>query len=212
MGRYAGVLPDPGRALNQLFTYRIPEHLHVAVQPGVQVLAPFGPGSLVGVVLTVSDETDREDLKDIEAVLEDAPPLPDDALPVARRMADYYLCELGEAIRPFLPQAMAYRLSRRFSLTGIEPPARLRDQPDPARLLAALQAKSDLSLGALQRLLPSPRLSRALHLLKEAGVVAERVSVLSPEGEKKVRRVAVAACRRNSRPTASNRPAVPRVG
>ncbi len=76
MARYAGVLPDPGRALNQLFTYRIPEHLAAAVQPGAEVLVPFGPRSLVGLVLAVSDETDRTDLKDLEAVLEGAPPSP----------------------------------------------------------------------------------------------------------------------------------------
>jgi primosomal protein N' len=43
MPRYAQVLPDPGRALSQLFTYRVPERLLDSVRVGTQVLVPFGP-------------------------------------------------------------------------------------------------------------------------------------------------------------------------
>ncbi len=193
MARYAGVLPDPGRALNQLFTYHIPEHLAAAVQPGTQVLVPFGPRSLVGLVLTVSDEVDRTDLKDIEAVLEGAPPLSEDALPVAKQIAAHYLCDLGEAIRPFLPQGMSYRLSRRIQRTELEPPANLRDSADAARVLEACRGKRGASLGALRRLLPTARLTRVLQALKEAGTISEHVTVLAPEGEKKVRLVGLAA-------------------
>jgi primosomal protein N' (replication factor Y) len=51
MTLYAGVLPDPGRALSRLFTYRVPEHLQGALQLGSQVLVPFGPRTVMGLVL-----------------------------------------------------------------------------------------------------------------------------------------------------------------
>ncbi len=192
MARYAGVLPDPGRALNQLFTYRVPEHLHAALRPGAQVLVPFGPRTLVGLVLTLSEEADRAEVKDIEAALENAPPLSADALPVAQWMAEYYLCELGEALRPFLPQGLSYRLARRFTRTNTEPSERLLSHPDAAPLWRALAAGEEVSHGALRRLLPAVRLARGLQMLKEAGLVVERAEMRPPEGgEKRVRLVAL---------------------
>ena len=129
MALYAQVLPDPGRALSQLFTYRVPEHLRETVTVGAQVLVPFGPRTVVGVVAALSDSSDREDLKDIEALLEDVPALAPDALPLAEWMADYYLCELGAALRPLFTEGMSYRIGRRVRVAeqvaapGEPPPA-----------------------------------------------------------------------------------------
>ena len=78
MSLYAQVLPDPGRALSQLFTYRVPEHLLDQVRVGGQVLVPFGPRTLVGVVAGLTDSTDRGNLKDIEACLLYTSPSPRD--------------------------------------------------------------------------------------------------------------------------------------
>ena len=191
--RYAGILPDPGRALNQLFTYHLPEPLREAIRPGAQVLVPFGSRTLVGIVLEQYHATDREDVRDIEAVLENAPPLPDDALPLARWMADYYLCELGDAVRPLTPHGTSYRLGRTLKLTGAEIPLRFRQDADTGVLLRAL-ATREVSLGALRRVLPPTRLSRAVRLLKSHQLIIERAFVLPPEAKtKKVRLVEFAA-------------------
>ena len=53
MCRYVDVLPDPGRALSQLFTYRVPDSLRGSVRVGVQVLVPFGRRTVVGVAAGV---------------------------------------------------------------------------------------------------------------------------------------------------------------
>ncbi len=97
MPDYVDVLPDPGRPFSQVFTYRIPEGLRGVIRAGAQVLAPFGKRDVVGVVVGLREEPEpgRGELKEIESVFEDVPPLPDDAVLLARWMADYYLCELG---------------------------------------------------------------------------------------------------------------------
>jgi primosomal protein N' (replication factor Y) len=157
------------------------------------VLVPFGPRTLVGLVLAQHDTTDREDVRDLEAVLENAPPLPDDALPLARWMADYYLCELGDALRPFLPHGAGYRIGRTLRLSGEEIPDRLREDRDAAVVLRALAVK-ETNLLALRRLLSPAALSRAVRLLKAHRIVTERAFVLPPEAKtKKVRRVEFAA-------------------
>ncbi len=192
--RYAGVLPDPGRALNQLFTYHVPEPLREAIHPGAQVLVPFGSRTLVGIVLEQYDETDRADVRDLEAVLENAPPLPDDALSLARWMADYYLCELGDAVRPFVSHAMVHRFARRLRRTEEMPPPRLFADPDEDAVLRALPPSRDVTLSSLQGALPAARLARALQSLKSQGLVIERAVVLPPEAKtKKVRLVEFAA-------------------
>ncbi|HUU53913.1 MAG TPA: primosomal protein N' [Armatimonadota bacterium] len=194
MSLYAQVLPDPGRALSQLFTYRVPEHLLEEVRLGAQVLVPFGPRTVVGVVAGLAEHTDRENLKDIEAVLEDVPALSEDALPLARWMADHYLCELGEAIRPFLAEGMNYRIGRRFRLSSEAIPPSIVAHADAGPLIRHLQAQGrDVGLGALRRLLPPARLQRALRLLKSRQVIEEKASVVAPRArQRQVRLVEVA--------------------
>ena len=194
MARYADVLPDPGRALSQLFTYRVPDPLRNAVRIGAQVLVPFGPRTVVGVVASLREETERAELKDLEALLEDVPALPQEALDLARWIADYYLCELGEALRPFLPQGTTYRIGRRFRLSGQPIPDPVREDPAAARLLRYMdRVGSEVTFAALRRLLPPPSLSRALRLLKSRGLVLERASLLPPRARARQVRVVESA-------------------
>jgi len=194
MSRYVDVLPDPGRALSQLFTYRVPESLRASVRVGVQVLVPFGARAVVGVVAGLREESERADLKEVEAVLEDAPALPEEALPLARWMADYYLCELGEALRPFFTEGMTYRIGRRFRLTGGPISPSLRGHPEAGPVVRHLEtADSEVSLARLRRTLSGPRLRRALRLLKSHDVVAERATLRPPTARaRQVRVVEVA--------------------
>ena len=182
MSRYVDVLPDPGRALSQLFTYLVPEELRSAIRPGAQVLVPFGSRSVIGVVAGWRESSEREGLKEVEAVLEEAPVLGEDALPLARWISDWYVCELGEALRAFLPQGMSYRIGRRFQLAGRPIPEDLRARADLGRVLRHVEsADGEVSLAALRRLLPAPQLSRALRLLKSRGLISERAFLLRPQ-------------------------------
>jgi primosomal protein N' (replication factor Y) len=189
MPDFADILPDLGRPLSQVFTYRVPEALRSRIRVGAQVLVPFGQRDVVGIVAAVREESDRAGLRDIESVFEDAPALPDDALALARWMADYYLCELGEAIRPFLPQGTTYRIQRFFSLTGEPVPDSLRARGDVAVLLRHIEAEGEVSLGALRQKLPAARVFPALRALKSRGVIVERASLRPPEAKAKQVRV-----------------------
>ena len=195
MSRYADVLPDPGRALSQLFTYRVPEHLESAVRVGAQVIVPFGPREVVGVVAGLREDTDRQNLKDVEAVLEDAPALPDDALPLARWIAEYYLCELGDALRPFLPEGTTYRIGRKLRLTGKDIPPEVRAHPEAGVVVRRLEgADREVGLEALRRDLGPAQIARALRLLKSRALIAERATLLPPRARaRQVRVVEVAA-------------------
>jgi len=201
MPAFVDVLPDPGRALSQLFTYRLPSHLASSIHLGSQVLVPFGPRTVVGLVTAFRDETDRAELKEVETVLEGGPVLPEDALPLAAWIAERYLCDLGEAVRLFVPHGGRYRITRKFALAA-EAPASLGAHPDVAPVLAALEAAGQPSTqpagrqvthASLRRLLPAPRLSRALQLLKSHQVLAETATLRPPTArQRKVRLVEIA--------------------
>jgi len=181
MSRYADVLPNPGRALSQLFTYRVPDALQSATRVGAQVLVPFGPRTVVGVVARLRDDTDREGLKDVEVVLEDVPVLPEEAFRLARWMAEHYLCELGDALRAFLPEGMNYRAGRTFRLTAATVPDSIRAHADAGPIVECLErAGAEVKLPALRRLLPAKRVARGLRLLKSRSLVAERATLLRP--------------------------------
>ncbi len=190
MCRYVDVLPDPGRALSQLFTYRVPEALLASVGIGAQVLVPFGKRAVVGVVAGLRKETDRTELKDVEAVLEDAPALPEEALALARWMAQHYLCELGEALRPFLTEGMTYRIGRRFRITGEPIPPSVRKHADAGPLVRCLEtAESEVGLPSLRRIVRGPGLYRGLRLLKSRNLVVERATLLPPRARARQVRV-----------------------
>jgi primosomal protein N' (replication factor Y) len=197
MDPYVDVLPDPGRALGRLFTYRVPPELAGQLGPGAQVLVPFGPRTVVGVVVSARAATDLEEVKDVEAVLEGGLALTPDTLPLATWIAGYYLCDLGEALRLFLPQGGRYRITRHFRVTGEPAATALRAHPDAGALLRGLEAApKGLSLTALRQLAPAAQLSRGLRLLKSHGLVRERASLRAPQaGARKLRLIELAVGR-----------------
>ena len=194
MADYVDVLPDPGRALSQLFTYRVPPHLAPVIHLGSQVLVPFGPRTVVGLVAAFRDQTNLPEVKEVEAVLEGGSVLPEDALPLAAWIADHYLCDLGEAIRLFIPHGGRYLITRRFRLADASIPDSLRAHPDAGPVLRVLEAApKEVTHAALRRLLPAARLSRALQLLKTHQLLAETATLRSPTARyRRVRLVEIA--------------------
>lgn len=90
--------------LHGLFDYRSAAPL----SPGVRVIVPFGRRKLVGVVVATPDKPalDAAQIKDVDQVLDDTPPLPSDWLRLASFAAQYYQRPLGEVMLPALPAAL----------------------------------------------------------------------------------------------------------
>jgi len=72
---------------------------------GIRVIVPFGSRRLIGVVLAsnVTPSLPEAQLRDVERVLDDLPPLPDDWLKLAHFAAGYYQRPLGQVMLPTLP-------------------------------------------------------------------------------------------------------------
>lgn len=110
-------LPLP---VDQLYSYRIPDEFVEVARPGARVFVPFGRRQLVGYLVGVAPDEGQRRLKPLLDVL-DEQPLIDEALIVfCRRLAEHYLCSLGEALKAALPPGINGTVRCHFEL-----------QPDP---------------------------------------------------------------------------------
>lgn len=79
------------------------------VQPGQRVIVPFGNRrKIIGMAVALLDEPGMapEQVKQVEQVLDDVPPMPDDWLRMAGFAASYYQRPLGEVMLPVLPASL----------------------------------------------------------------------------------------------------------
>ncbi|TEA79367.1 primosomal protein N' [Allopusillimonas ginsengisoli] len=90
--------------LRSLFDYRAPHLIGI----GTRVIVPFGRRKLVGVVVDNPDTPALapELVRDVDQVLDDTPPLPEDWIRLARFAAQYYQRPLGEVMLPTLPVSL----------------------------------------------------------------------------------------------------------
>ena len=105
--RYANVIVDlSANALDRLFSYRIPEDLDI--QPGQQVLVPFGPRKIEGFVVSLSDACDlpEDKVKSVISACQDYPVVLPELMHLARWIHQRYLCNLVDALRLMIPSQM----------------------------------------------------------------------------------------------------------
>ena len=95
------------------FDYRVPPEL--AVQPGVRVVVPWGRTRRVGLVRALSEHSELppERLREVEAVLDEAPLLDERWWRLVRFAADYYHRPTGEVALAALPKPLRSVPARR---------------------------------------------------------------------------------------------------
>jgi primosomal protein N' (replication factor Y) len=151
-GLFAGVVFN--RPLEQVFTYRVPDHLRAAVQLGQRLRVPLGRsnepavGYCVRLGTTLPEGVARARLKDVQVILDD-PPLIDQAmLELTRWMAGYYACSWGQALDAAVPAGVKKHAGTRLS-TFLTVPEEIRQTL--ATLTPTLPAKQAEVLAILCR-------------------------------------------------------------
>ena len=106
-------------AIDKPYDYLIPESLLERAQAGVRVTVPFGKGNRTseGVILTISQESKREELKAITSVLDDESVLGPDQIKLALWLRERYFCTLYDAIKVLLPAGLWYRIREVYTLS-----------------------------------------------------------------------------------------------
>ena len=105
--KYANVIVDISASdVDRLFTYSVPEDMEL--EPGCQVAVPFGPRTIEGFVVSLSDNCSLapEKVKPVKGLVRDYTVILPELVELALWMKSRYLCNLVDALRLMLPAEM----------------------------------------------------------------------------------------------------------
>jgi primosomal protein N' (replication factor Y) (superfamily II helicase) len=182
----------------QTFTYRLTPEQTGQAEVGARLVVPLGRSVVTGYIVGLLDEPTAElletDIKDAKELLDETPVCGPEILQLARWVADYYACPIGEVIKAALPPGMS---PKRKTAPAVKPKLR--------RFVRVLQPSNsdeqkltDTQRRVLDTLTASgPMLLQSL--IKDANVSASTVSSLE---KKALLEIYVEAIRRD--PLAEN--------
>ena len=159
----------------QTFTYRLTPEQTGQAEVGARLVVPLGRSVVTGYILDLLDEPTanlvESDIKDAKELLDETPVCGPEILQLARWVADYYACPIGEVIKAALPPGMS---PKRKTATVVQPKLR--------RFVRLLKSSEDQKLTDAQRraldtlTANGPMLLQSL--IKDANVSASTVSSL----------------------------------
>jgi primosomal protein N' (replication factor Y) len=157
------LVPSP-RRLGPL-DYRVPEGLRM--EAGMRVLVPLGGRRSMGVVIELrAGPMPEERLRDVIALLDDAPVLDSALMRLVDWMADYYLAPAADVIAAALPPALRVETERAVEATGVD-----REIGGTEReLIAFLAENRNTAIASLERRFGSGT-RRAIRRLETLGLV-----------------------------------------
>ncbi len=105
-------------AIDRPYDYLIPRELEDTLVPGMRVLVPFAAGNRgsEGIVLSLGEGAAGENLKLIQAALDEEPVLDHKAIQLALWMRDRYFCTLYDCVKAMLPTGLCFSLRDQVAL------------------------------------------------------------------------------------------------
>ncbi|HEX5873740.1 MAG TPA: primosomal protein N' [Pyrinomonadaceae bacterium] len=167
----------------QTFTYRLSPEQSVQAEVGARLVVPLGRNLVTGYVVGLHEELPAAlaevEVKDAQTLVDTEPVCSREILELARWVADYYACPLGEVIKAALPPGMtpSSRSTAKFVQPKMRRFVRLREVADPDGL--KLTETQQRVLSTLQG--SSPMLLQSL--LTTASVSASTISSLEKKGQ-----------------------------
>ncbi|MGI5092222.1 replication restart helicase PriA [Treponema socranskii] len=129
--------------VNRSFTYSYTPDEKTKAEIGMRVEVPFGnrklTGFITGICDTAPDDVPKEKIRAVRRIVDDEPILTAELFTLAKWMADYYLCPLGEIVSAMIPSGRRETGSGGFSFTDDIPSVEAHDLSDEQR-----QAVSDI--------------------------------------------------------------------
>lgn len=116
---YVEVLTQIGaKAVDQTYTYHVPDNLKSKIKVGIRVKIPFGKTLLEGFVIKVDNDTtyDKSKIKDIVGITDEEPVLNSEMLMLGRYMSENLLCSLVSAYQVMLPKALKAEINSNIKI------------------------------------------------------------------------------------------------
>ncbi len=163
----------------QTFTYRLTPEQSADAEIGARLVVPLGRNVVTAYIVNLLDQLPEDlaeiDIKDAQTLVDSAPVCSPEILQLARWVADYYACPIGEVIKAALPPGMT---PKRRTASFAKPKLR--------RFVRLLQSSDEKLTDAQRRVISTLERSGPMSLqslLQTASVSASTVSSL----EKKAR-------------------------
>ncbi len=86
------VVDIKNKAVNKVFDYTVPEELIHLIQPGVRVLVPFGPRTIMGFVISLKESTQLQKLRPIKELIDVVPVLNDELRELGMSLSEERTC------------------------------------------------------------------------------------------------------------------------
>lgn len=160
------------------FHYAVPEHLREEIAVGKRVRVPFRSGELVGYCVGFPEEPEVPELKEISEVLDEEPLIDTKLLSLARWMADYYCCSLGDALEAVLPSAVRHQAQGKL-ITIVE---LALPEEEAERLVEELRPRQHAKARLIETLLESESELTPYDLADSAGVSISTVKEAERRG------------------------------
>jgi primosomal protein N' (replication factor Y) (superfamily II helicase) len=163
-------------AVDQAFTYRVPDALKGRAVPGMRALVPFQARVETGYIVGLRADSDRDQLKSIVDLPDETPVFSEQMLALCRWIADYYCCSWGEALQCALPAGIRVRTKMRYSL-ALEQLTAGRFTDRQRKVIGELHRRGPLTEGQLAKVVGRGALSNTLRSLTTRGILtAEAVA------------------------------------
>ncbi len=136
--------------IDKIFSYRVPKKLEADLEIGKRVWVGFGPRRIVGYVVAVSEETDLEDVRPIDSIIDNEPIISSEMLLLTKWISDYYICSWGEAIDAAIPGPLKkgrtkMRPGKKFKEEKVKPSSDLTPTKEQESALLTIKASIDAS-------------------------------------------------------------------
>lgn len=142
------------RAVEMLFTYRVPGHMLALAKVGMRVVVPLGKKALItGIIRRVHNQNPKTPVKDVLQFPDPEPTVIDKQLALHDWVAQYYLSSVGEVTQAALPAGLKISTESRVQLYPGLPEEEIDSLPEPERSMVLLvQQEENCKLEALTEL------------------------------------------------------------
>ncbi len=111
----AKVIVDvPAKQTDRTFDYKIPEALEEVIKPGMRVVVPFGPRTIQGFVVELSENSSFAELKEIVEPMDLAPVLNQELLKLGDWLTEQTLSYKISAFQVMLPAALKAKYKKKI--------------------------------------------------------------------------------------------------
>lgn len=121
----AKVIVDiPSKSVDFTFDYIIPSKLQSMVQVGMRVIVPFGPRTIQGYVMQITDKPDDNidiaKLKEIKEIQDIKPELTEELIQLTEWYNNYFVTKRISMLEVMLPSAIKAKYTKVFSIVDVD--------------------------------------------------------------------------------------------